>query len=733
MSAHVDSAPDVLALPVSSLAGVGRIRSAALREVGVRNVGDLLRSIPRRYLDRSAMPLIRDLAVARDRRTTDAKVEVTIIGTVLRIRAVPGRKRRTIMTLSDGTGTLDCVWFGEGDWLFHTFSVGDQVAASGTLERFRGWQMTHPEIEQIDRASEAAAGADQDGQPDDLMHMGRIVPIYPQQAPLAAVGLHSRGMRRLIRRTLDRFGGRIGDPVPEAIRRRRGLPALADAFRQAHFPDSFELATEARNRLVFDEFLGLELALARRKLSRARHEVGIAFPDVGPRFERLLARLPFELTEGQKQVLREIRRDMRRPAPMSRLLQGDVGSGKTLVAVFCAVMAADNGWQTAIMAPTEVLAEQHALTIGRLLFEVSVDCVLITGSTPQAARRRALAEVAAGDVPVIIGTHVLLSGDVEFARLGLVIIDEQHRFGVVQRESLRRKAGKDERVPDLLVMTATPIPRSLAQTLYGDLDVSVLAEKPPGRQPIRTVLCTTARAVDAAWTAVRAAAARGEQAYVIFPLIEQNEAIDVRAATEGFEELRAGLLAGCRLRLLHGRMSAGNRDSVMQEFKADRVDVLVSTTVIEVGVDVPNATVMVVEGAERFGLAQLHQLRGRIGRGTEPSTCYLIPRGKLSDEARRRLDAVASSDDGFELAEVDLDIRGPGEFFGTKQSGLPEFRLAHVVRDAAILAAAREEAFALVERDFDLAEPEHVPLRRLARPFAQALAAREKADRSTAA
>ncbi len=699
------------ASPVEQLPGVGSVRAVTLREAGIATVNDLLHYVPRRYLDRSTMPPIGDLRSVRG----EEDGEITIVGTIKSVSSIPARGgakrgRRVVMKIDDGTGALECVWFGRQDWVERVYQRGDEVAVSGALDWFRGTpQMKHPDLEHVGEENE------------DLVHMGRIIPIYKQTGALVDAGLNARGMRRLVRQALKWLRAQ-SDPLPEECRERQGVPALEDALRGAHFPDTLELAHAARRRLIFDEFLGLELALMKRKHARAASEAGIAFTEVGPTFERLLDRLGFELTEGQKSVLRDIRRDMKSPAPMSRLLQGDVGSGKTVVALLAAAMVADAGYQTAIMAPTEVLAEQHGLTIGRLLFEVGLDSVLITGSTPAAQRRRALAEVASGQVPVVVGTHALLSGDAEFHRLGLVVVDEQHRFGVQQRETLRRKSsqGGTGKVPDLLVMTATPIPRSLAQTLYGDLDVSVLAEKPPGRQPITTKGVRQRRA-ESVWQAVREAVARGEQAYVVFPLIDKSEAIDVRAAAEAYEHLRENELSQCRVALLHGRIRAVERDRTMQEFKAGRVDVLVSTTVIEVGVDVPNATVMVIEGAERFGLAQLHQLRGRIGRGEAPATCFLVVPDEVSADAGKRLRAVIDSDDGFQLAEVDLEIRGPGEFFGTKQSGLPELSLGDIVRDADVLSAAREEAGAIVEADPTLGAPEFKGLRPLAAPFERAL------------
>jgi ATP-dependent DNA helicase RecG len=700
----------LLEMPVSRLPGVGPARTHGLEESGIRTLGDLLRYIPRRYLDRSAMPPIREL---RRSAPDEEKRELTIIGRISNLATIPRGRRRTNMTIEDGSGKLECVWFGRQDWLERVYNTGEEVAVSGELGWFRSTpQMTHPDIERVD-------------DDEELLHMGRVVPIYPQTGALVEARLNARGMRRLVRRVLDHLGT-LTDHLPDESRQRCDLLTLEDAFRAAHFPADIETAEQARRRLVFDEFLGLELALMGRVAQRVSAEGGISCPEVGPTFERLLKRLPFDLTGGQKQVLREIRRDMKRPVAMSRLLQGDVGSGKTLVALFAAVMASDNGYQVAIMAPTEVLAEQHAITMGRLLFEVGVDSVLITGSTPAAQRKRALDEVASGQVPVLIGTHSLLSDDARFHKLGLVVVDEQHRFGVLQREALRRKA---QPVPDLLVMTATPIPRSLAQTLYGDLDVSVLAEKPPGRIPIVTRGVTQKRA-ETAWKSVREAVARGEQAYVVFPLIDKSEAVDVRAATEGFEELRTGPLAECRVAMLHGRMSATERDQTMQSFKSGGVDVLVCTTVIEVGVDVPNATIMVIEGAERFGLAQLHQLRGRIGRGTRPSTCFLMATGDLTPEAKKRLRAAVDIDDGFRLAEVDLEIRGPGEFFGTRQSGLPEFSLGHIVRDADILHTARDEAQLLIDTDPTLGLPEHVGLKALAAPFSAVL---NSEDESTVA
>jgi ATP-dependent DNA helicase RecG len=513
----------------------------------------------------------------------------------------------------------------------------------------------------------------------------------------------------VVRAALEAFLEEVEDPLPEGLRTRAGRMPLADALRQVHFPETLADAERARERLAFDELLLIQIMLARARQQRAA-EPGIAFSGGEALTGPLLASLPYALTGAQGRAFAEIVADMRRPHPMNRLLQGDVGSGKTVVALLAALVAVADGYQAAIMAPTEILAEQHLSNLRALAAPLGVSVRLLVGRMPTAERRRASAEVASGAASIAVGTHALLSEDVRFGRLGLVVIDEQHRFGVFQRAGLRDKGV----TPDTLVMTATPIPRTLTLTLYGDLEVSVLDELPPGRTPVRTAWRTADRR-PAILQFVRDEVGRGRQAYVVYPLVEASEKSDLKAATEAYEALRTGPLSGLRLALLHGQMKGEQKEAAMSAFQRGEADVLVSTTVIEVGVDVPNASVMVVEHAERFGLPQLHQLRGRVGRGAHASTCVLIadPPGDapFSEEARARLEALVRTNDGFEVAEIDLRLRGPGDLFGARQSGLPDLRIAHPVQDARLLNEARQAASERVEADPDLSAPEHRLLR----------------------
>jgi ATP-dependent DNA helicase RecG len=602
----------------------------------------------------------------------------------------PGRPRLPFsVLLRDGSGYLKAVWFN-APYLERVFKRGQRVILYGKVIGYRGGplEIQHPEFEIVDQEE------------DDTLHTGRLVPIYR-----LTEGLGQRQLRALLWRIVESHAREVPESLPEAIRARRKLLPLPDALRAIHFPEDEAALTAARRRLAFEDFLLLQLGLAIRR-HREGQARGVSIQPRGRLVARLLEALPFTLTRAQERVWEEIRRDLARPVPMNRLLQGDVGSGKTIVAALAILAAVEAGYQAGLMAPTEILAEQHFLTLERLLSPLGVRVTLLTSAVKGRERDALLEGVADGAIPVLVGTHALIQEGVVFHRLGLAVVDEQHRFGVIQRASLRAKGEQ----PDLLVMTATPIPRTLALTLYGDLDVSVIDEMPPGRQPIVTALRTEAKR-PRIYAFIRAELAKGRQAYVVCPLVEESEVVDLKAATEMAERLSTEVFRDYREGLLPGRMSFADKESIMGEFKAGAIRVLVSTTVIEVGIDVPNASVMLVEQAERFGLAQLHQLRGRVGRGPWKSYCILLASDSPGQEARRRLEAMTETQDGFRIAEADLRLRGPGDFFGTRQSGLPEFRVADLLRDGPVLEEARQEAFALVERDPDLSRPEHRWLR----------------------
>ncbi|HIE04081.1 MAG TPA: ATP-dependent DNA helicase RecG, partial [Candidatus Latescibacteria bacterium] len=650
---------ELLRTPVQFVKGIGPKRAEALRSIKVKTLEDLLYHIPRRYLDRSTICSIGDAPSSR---------EVTVVGRVVSFSRVPsirGGKERLEMLLEDDTGVLRCIWFGGIRFVEKALEVGKLVMVSGTVERdgLYGRKMIHPDVEEFSEEER------------HQLHTGRVVPVYPSSSEMKRVRLDSRGLRRVLAPVLDEVVPHIQDPLPEEVLARCGLMSLPEALHFVHFPESVRLAEEARRRLAFDDFFYLELLLAERYRERKRKE-GISFPEVGDLVPELMKRLPFPLTNAQRRVMREIWEDMKSPYQMNRLLQGDVGSGKTLVALMTMLIAVANGYQAALMAPTEVLAEQHYITVRSLLEELGVRVGLLIGGMGPSQRRLMLRAIELGEVRIVVGTHALIQEDVKFKDLGVVVIDEQHRFGVVQRLKLRRKGPS----PDVLVMTATPIPRTLGLTLYGDLDVSVLDEMPPGRHPVRTVWRPQSRRPQVL-AFVREQVRQGHQAYIVYPLVEESERVDLEAAVQAYEKLQREL-PDLRLALLHGRMRGDEKEEVMRAFKEGRTDVLVSTTVIEVGVDVPNATVMVVERAERFGLAQLHQLRGRVGRGKARSYCILLTGERLSDEARERILTMVRTNDGFEIAEKDLELRGPGEFMGTRQSGMPEFRIAHLIRDS---------------------------------------------------
>ncbi len=675
-------ARNVLDQPIRILRGIGEKRVTVLNAIGISTLYDLLDYFPRRYIDRSTIrPII----------SLKADEEVTVVGKVASMGIKKGRRNRFVLIVTDDTDYLSCIWFSKVVYWQKVFRVGEWLALSGKVGLFGGPQMIHPEFDRL--------GAEGEG---DFIHTGKIIPLYPSSEALTKVGFDSRGFRRLISQTLKEYGAKITETLPQALLKKHRLLSRPETIRHIHFPANFSSLQKAQLRVKFEELFYMELLVGLRKQHLGERTPGISFEKVGELIRRLVEQLPFELTAAQKRVLHEIRRDMKNPHPMNRLLQGDVGSGKTIVAVIAMLIAVENGFQAALMAPTEILAEQHYLTLHRLLESLGVTATLLIGAQPRQVREQVLAEINDGRSHIIVGTHALIQENVDYHRLGLVVIDEQHRFGVMQRALLREKGMN----PDLLVMTATPIPRTLSMTVYGDLDVSILNELPAHRKPIRTYWRSERERLKI-YEFVRKQMQEGAQVYVVFPLVEETEKSDLKSAVESYEKMRSGFFADFTLGLLHGRMKTAEKEEAMQAFKEGRTRLLVSTTVIEVGVDVANAVIMVVEHAERFGLTQLHQLRGRVGRGEKQSHCILVAYGDLSAEARRRLETMTQTTDGFKIAEVDLELRGPGEFFGTRQHGLPELKLADVVQDADLLVTGREEAFKIAQADPQLRNPQH--------------------------
>ena len=682
-----------LSSEVQFLKGVGPRVALTLAAKGLHTIEDLLYYLPFRYEDRLNPRSIEQLQPGEM-----ASVIAEVRGSGLfRTKRMPVFE----MTAGQGRNKLKCLWF-RGGYLEGKFQPGALVALYGKVELSTfgrgGLQMIQPQFEILHEPAPDGAPAESEEQKRfESLETGRIVPIYE-----ATGKLNARWFRRIIRTALEQMPPEVGDAIPRAIRERLGLVPRAEALWQVHWPDSGEsfmalqvAATPAHRRLIFEELFFLELGLELKR-RRARSQPGIAFAPSEKVRAALKRILPFHPTGAQKKVFKEIATDMAHPSPMRRLLQGDVGSGKTIVAFEAAVLAMENHYQVAMMAPTEILATQHYLSARGILEPAGYRVVLLTGSLDQQQKKDIRRHVARGTAQMVIGTHALLEDKVEFDRLGLVIVDEQHRFGVMQRMKLMRKNSDVQ--PDVLVMTATPIPRTLALTLYGDLDVSVLDELPPGRTLVATRVVSDERAEEV-WEFVRKVASSGQQAYVVYPVIEENEEKDtgLKAAIKMYDELRKKILPDLKVGLLHGRMTAEEKELMMRRFKQNEVQVLVSTTVIEVGVDVPNASVMVIEHAERFGLSQMHQLRGRIGRGAARSYCILMTGGKVSEEAQQRLDTMVSTTDGFEVAEKDLELRGPGEFFGTRQAGMPSLRVANLIRDRKLLELAKREARSLLE------------------------------------
>jgi ATP-dependent DNA helicase RecG len=734
-----------LETPVQYIKGIGPKRASALKAIGIQTVRDLLYYFPRSYLDLSRVEKIRNL-----RSIVNSDQYVTVIGTVRTFDLV-GRypRQRFVVMLGDETGTVQLVFFQSLQYFKKAFSVGDTIAVSGRVSTYQNRpQFVHPSIDRL-------TGKDEEGEEMDVtgfLHTKGIVPQYSSSEVLQKVKLDTKGFRRIVNAALDQFIESVEEFLPGVILKKRKFLTLQESLRQIHFPSSQQFLHEAQRRLKFEELFFLELLLAVRRAVIKDGSPGISFKVESKLARQLVDMLPFKLTHAQIRVIKEIAGDMSAAKPMNRLLQGDVGSGKTIVALIAMLIAIDNGYQTAFMAPTEILAEQHFRTLRQFLQNLPINIRLLIGGQRDKLRMDILEDVRRGTVQLLVGTHALIQEHVEFAALGLVVIDEQHRFGVAQRLALREKGRQrgllnvqthlpanenakrqaDDRAmyPDLLIMTATPIPRTLSLTLYGDLDISVIDELPLHRKSIKTMLYYESQRKKA-FVFIREEIVKGRQVYIVYPLVEESEKLDLKAATESYEHLQKEVLTDLRLGLIHGRMPPDEKDAIMGKFKNKEIDVLVSTTVIEVGIDVPNATVMVIEHAERFGLSQLHQLRGRVGRGAEQSYCILIApdwmarysrqmkgSSDFEDEETRerhkaavRLRTILQTNDGFKISEVDLQVRGPGDFFGTRQSGFPELRIADLLTDGDILSIARQEAFDVIKQDPHLRSAEYAQLR----------------------
>lgn len=682
---------DKLSLPVQYVKGVGPGIARLLGKKNLKTVEDMLYFLPRRYEDRRSVKKISQAQIGS---------RETVIGEVISAEVQHYRKKRVFeVTIDDGSGRLTAKWFkGNHAYLRKTFKKDARVIFTGEVREFLfAKDMIHPDFEIISG----------DENTDDSLHFKRIVPIYSETE-----GLHQKYIRKIMMETVENYSQYVSSPIPNEICERQRLADIDYSIKNVHFPEADQdinlynnMKSAAHRRLVFDEFFFFELGMALKKKGYVL-EKGIPFNTTGKLYDKFCEILPFEMTDAQKRVIEEIKADMGSVFPMNRLLQGDVGCGKTVVSMAAMTCACENGYQAAIMAPTEILSGQHYSNIKEWSSMLGLEVALLTGGKKTLERKEILQKTASGDVDIIVGTHALIQEGVEFKKLGFVVIDEQHRFGVVQRATLRRKGIN----PDVLVMTATPIPRSLAMTVYGDLDISVIDEMPPGKKLVRTKLFYE-KSRDKVYEVIRNELKKGNQAFIVYPLVEESETLDLKDATRMAEHLQKDIFPEYRVKLIHGRMKGAEKDEIMADFSEGKADILVSTTVIEVGIDIPQASLMVIEHAERFGLSQLHQLRGRVGRSDIPSYCILLAGYARSNVSRKRLRIMEETTDGFRIAEEDLIIRGPGEFMGTRQSGLPDFRVANILRDGKILNEARKEAFSLVENDPSLEKPEHALLK----------------------
>ena len=684
--------------PLQYIKGVGPKRTLLLQKLHLETVEDCLYFLPFRYEDRSQVKKASELVPGQ---------WMTFTGKIVDSGSFRIGRRKKIFeaVLEDETGIVRAKWFQFNEtYMQEKFKPGSQVILSGkpgvTRHGGRGMEFIHPEAEVVqDRDS-------------DVLEIGKIFPVYH-----TTEGLHLKSLRNIQKNVVTGYASLLEEILPEEVLRRQNFPGREESFRQAHLPpndlsakelDNFK--TAAQRRLIFEELFLIQLGLAYRRKQGGQNHLGRPFKTRGKLIRNFITLLPFELTGAQKRILGEIMADLEETRPMNRLIQGDVGSGKTIVALTALLTAVENGAQAAFMAPTEILAEQHYLNLRPYCVKLGVTMELVTSALPAAEKKATLKKIKEGQAQIVVGTHALIQKSIAFHDLGLAVIDEQHRFGVLQREAL----GKKGLHPHVLIMTATPIPRSLALTLYGEMDVSLLDEIPPGRQAIETqVFYEPGR--EKAYALLKKEMNRGRQAYVVCPLIEESELVDLKTAMEVQEYLQKDLFPDRNICLIHGKLKKEERQKIMAEFKAGNIDILVATTVIEVGIDVPNATMMIVEHAERFGLSQLHQLRGRVGRGEHESRCQLIAYPPFSEEGKARLEAIKNSDDGFVIAEEDLKIRGPGDFMGTRQSVMPILRVANLLRDMKILESARKEAFRLIDQDPQMSLPEHEKLRQVMR------------------
>ena len=686
---------------IKFISGVGEVRAKLLaKEIGVRTVGDMLYHFPFRYVDRTKIYNIGELNEANS-----SGGYIQIRGRVTGKNYFgEGRNQRFVIYIADQTGKAELIWFRGIKWIENKFELGREYLIFGRPSFYRSeLSFVHPEVEPIEVALSRKESCGLQG-------------IYSTTEKLSTA-LGTKGMYNIVGKILDNYADRITDYMPQYMRQRYGLVTLQQALETIHRPTNPMALKQAQFRLKFDELFGLQLNIQARRAARTTAHAGFHFGRVGKFFNDFYSRLPFPLTGAQKQAIKDIRADTVSGCQMNRLLQGDVGSGKTVVALISMILAVDNGFQACMMAPTEILARQHYATIAKMVDGIGLRVAVLTGTTKTKERRETLAALAAGEIDILIGTHALIEDRVQFASLGFVVIDEQHRFGVEQRAKLWTK---NDNPPHILVMTATPIPRTLAMTLYGDLDVSTINELPPGRKPIKTVHYYESARLRL-FGFMREQIAQGRQIYIVYPLIKESEKADYANLEQGFETIvRDFPLPQYRVTACHGKMKPEDKEESMRQFKSGEADILVATSVIEVGVDIPNASVMVIESAERFGLAQLHQLRGRVGRGSSQSYCILISDEKLSKESRARLEAMCETNNGFQLAELDLQLRGAGDVNGTQQSGeIIDLKIANLAEDNQIVQLAQQAAVALLTADPTLAEPQHQPLRQLKARYAK--------------